>query len=68
MRFAGIAWTDRGFDVALLAADGSPAAPVEHFPAGSGRRAAGAPDRASTGRRIRWSAWWRAPTAWWTAG
>ena len=36
MRFAGIAWTDRGFDVALLAADGAPAAPVEHFPAGLG--------------------------------
>jgi peptidoglycan/xylan/chitin deacetylase (PgdA/CDA1 family) len=38
MRFAGIAWTACGFDVALLAADGTPAAPVEHFPAGSGRR------------------------------
>lgn len=38
MRFAGIAWTARGFDVVVLAPDGTPAAAPEHFPAGSGGR------------------------------
>jgi peptidoglycan-N-acetylglucosamine deacetylase len=37
MRFAGIAWTDRGFDVAVLDAAGAPVAPPSTFPAGSVR-------------------------------
>jgi peptidoglycan/xylan/chitin deacetylase (PgdA/CDA1 family) len=32
--FAGIAWTDRGFDVSLLDERGITAAPLAHFPAG----------------------------------
>jgi peptidoglycan/xylan/chitin deacetylase (PgdA/CDA1 family) len=35
MRFAGLAWTPRGFDIAVLAADGIPTAPTAHFPAES---------------------------------
>jgi len=34
MLFAGIAWTGRGFDVALLGESGAPVAPPVHFPAG----------------------------------
>ena len=34
MLFAGIAWTDRGFDVSLLDERGIATAPLAHFPAG----------------------------------
>ena len=67
-RYAGIAWTAAGFEVAVLDAAGQPVRPLARFGPGHRGELTRYLAGLGPGRASRWWPWWTAPTACWTGG